>query len=800
MIVPKRSSPLLALGAVLLLFTACGTRALGQMKPKQVEAKIDTVVKRMRSRDLDSIWVDVTELRMLPRSAGRSLLDRAEKEKGLVRMALARAACSLGLDTEGGLMLVNIAKTSRDAKTRRYAAGSLGLIPGLYKNPRIVEQLDGILETERDALTRVSICRTLWRLTRDAEYVTRLERLTRHADPRVANEAALTLAENGKLPLVRSHLLRIFSDPTPQGERALMLLRNHKGVKQDAESALRLLGEIFMTVRDRYVDEDKSKDFNAMASSAASAILENLDPFSGYLDEDAMKAMRVAIGGEYGGIGAYVGMRNKVFTIIAPIYGGPAYKVGLKSLDQVIAVDGEKTRSIKFEGVITKLKGKPGTPVRVKVYRRGWTVPKEFTIIRDKIKVKSVFSQMLPGKIGYVRLIRFGRMTSTDLEKALRKFEAQGMRGLVLDLRDNHGGLLRSSVEISDMFIEGGKMIVYSKGRGDQRKNFRSRDFTTHPKMPMTVLINSGSASASEIVSGALQDHRRATLIGQTSYGKGSVQEVMPLDATLGKTALRLTVAKYYLPSDRSIHGTGVAPDIVLASDALPGWQVGLILDLREDRKVQLYVERLWNESLDDIVTTMAGDNEDLASDLQDLNGFAFRPFMTKDPNPKTGTAAQERHVRLRDYGRRLKSDPALVRRILAQAQKDGFKPAGGTDILDQLPAIRAHYLGPYARAAETDKKKTTDYPDFEAFYASLKIDAPDSFKKAIRGEIRRGIRQRIADERGQEFVTDVQEDAQLQRAIHELAKKVPFALKDLELYKPFADRFKEKEEAAALK
>ena len=803
----------LAWALPLLLLFACGAAAVDE-EPRPDEflpdffeqwewdaiappvAEVDRIIKRMRTRTADSIWRDVTELSRLPRGAGKIMLARARQESETVRLGLARAACRIGQVAAGGKLLVEIARRGTNRKVRLMAIQALALTPKMKSQAAVVRALNELLNDlrrgrRRDPLLRVALCHTLWELTGGQVYIRRLRRLTLDADPAAANEAALVLAENGKLDLVREHLLRINSDPTPQGARAQLILRYNREPSYD----LKLLDEILQRVRKEYVDEDKATDIKKMITAAADAMVSSLDPFSSYLNEDAVQAMRVQIAGVYGGIGAWVDMRNNIFTVVSPIYGGPAYKVGLKSLDQVIEVDGQKTRDIKFEEVIGRLKGQPGTSVKVKIYRRGWTGFQEFTIVRELVKVKSVYSRMLPGQVGYVRLSRFGEKSTADLDRALDDLERQGLRGLVLDLTNNPGGLLSAAVDVTDLFLQGGKLIVYSQGREDaSRKDFRAGNVTTHPDWPMVVLINRGSASASEIVAGALQDHDRATLVGQTSFGKGSVQSILPLSATLGQTQLRLTVAKYYLPSDRSIHETGVDPDVAIEPTRLPGWQVGLILKYRSENNIQEYVSRLWKGSLRGIIDVLAGDDEDLATDLLDLNGFALKPYLIRKSKPDDIASVKARVGRLRALARRLIEDQAFKQRVLAVARRSGIHTLDEnekTDIFALLPRIRQRLLRTYYELAETDYKQWERYPGFDELYRSLQTNVPASFRDAVRAEVRRMIRQRVADDRGAEFVCDVQEDVPLQRAIYELLKKMTVDPTAFRAYEEFPEKFK---------
>ena len=320
-----------------------------------------------------------------------------------------------------------------------------------------------------------------------------------------------------------------------------------------------------------YVNGEKTQP-DDLLNAAAKGLVGMLDPFSSYMTEKETNKFRETLGQEYAGIGAVVQVdpRTRYLTIIRPIYSGPAYEAGLRSLDQVVEVEGDSTYNRTVEDLVGKLKGPKGTPVKIKVFRKGWRRPREFVLTRRRIVLVSVKHDMLPGSIGYLNLAQFGEKANVEVEAALTDLEERGMRALIFDLRGNPGGLLNAAVQISDKFLKDDQLIVYSEGRNPQiapRKEFRTSDRATHPDYPIVVLVDGSSASASEIVSGALQDTQRATLVGRRTFGKGSVQQLMQVEATDRKSTLRLTVAYYYLPSGRCIHREpgkegGVVPDV----------------------------------------------------------------------------------------------------------------------------------------------------------------------------------------------------------------------------------------------
>ncbi len=321
---------------------------------------------------------------------------------------------------------------------------------------------------------------------------------------------------------------------------------------------LKTFTEVLAHVQKHYVEEVKTKD---LVYGAIRGMLSTLDPHSAFMPPDVYKEVQVETKGEFGGVGIQIGMKENRLTVIAPIDGTPADKAGVKAGDYIIKVDNESTKDMTLIDAVQKMRGPKGTKVTLTIQREAVPEPLVFVLTRDVIKIDSVRFKMLDGNIGYVRVTQFQDLTAKDLKEALHKLREQKMQSLVLDLRNNPGGLLNSAVEVSEQFVGLNRLIVYIKSR-DGRKD----DYVAHIKdqpddYPIIVLVNEGSASASEIVAGALQDWGRAVVVGVQTFGKGSVQTILPLGDGSG---LRLTTAKYYTPKGRSIHGVGIAPDIIV--------------------------------------------------------------------------------------------------------------------------------------------------------------------------------------------------------------------------------------------
>lgn len=326
----------------------------------------------------------------------------------------------------------------------------------------------------------------------------------------------------------------------------------------DTYKQLDLFGDVFERVRAQYVEEVEDKD---LIEKAIHGMLSGLDPHSSYLDEDKFADMQVSTRGEFGGLGIEVTMENGVVKVVSPIDDTPAAMAGVQAGDYIVELDGEPVMGLSLSEAVDKMRGKVGEPIEILVSREGADGPIEMTIIRDIIKIRSV-RHRVEGNTGYLRITTFNQNASSGIRKAIQDINDElgnKLNGYVLDLRNNPGGLLDQAISVSDIFLDKGE-IVSTRGREDddtKRDNATPGDLTNG--LPIVVLINGGSASASEIVAGALQDHKRGIIMGEQSFGKGSVQTVMALP---GHGAMRLTTARYYTPSGRSIQAKGIEPDI----------------------------------------------------------------------------------------------------------------------------------------------------------------------------------------------------------------------------------------------
>ena len=322
---------------------------------------------------------------------------------------------------------------------------------------------------------------------------------------------------------------------------------------------LKTFTEVLAHIQKHYVEEVKTKD---LVYGAIRGMLATLDPHSAFMPPDVYKEVQVETKGEFGGVGIQIGIKDNRLTVIAPIDGTPADRAGIKAGDFIIKVNEESTKDMTLVDAVQKMRGPKGTKVTLTIQREGAAEPMAFVLTREIIKIESVRSKMLDGNIGYIRVTQFQDQTARDVSAALRKLREQKMQSLILDLRNNPGGLLTSAVEVSEQFVGPNRLIVYIKTREGRKDDYVSHNKEQQPDdYPIIVLVNEGSASASEIVAGALQDWGRAVVVGVQTFGKGSVQTILPLGDGSG---LRLTTAKYYTPKGRSIHGVGINPDIVV--------------------------------------------------------------------------------------------------------------------------------------------------------------------------------------------------------------------------------------------
>jgi carboxyl-terminal processing protease len=403
---------------------------------------------------------------------------------------------------------------------------------------------------------------------------------------------------------------------------------------------LKTFSEVLSHVQKHYVEEVKPKD---LIYGAIRGMLATLDPHSAFMPPDVYKEVQVETKGEFGGVGIQIGMKENRLTVIAPIDGTPAERAGVKASDVILKVNNETTKDMTLMDAVQKMRGPKGTKVTLTIQREGLAEPLVFVLTREIIKIESVKSKMLENNIGYLRLTQFQDQTAKDMGAALRKLREQKMQSLILDLRNNPGGLLTSAIEVSEPFVGPNRLIVYIKTREGRKDDYPSHAKDQAEDYPMIVLVNEGSASASEIVAGALQDWGRAVVVGVQTFGKGSVQTILPLNDGSG---LRLTTAKYYTPKGRSIHGVGISPDIVVKGKPTAGTPI-------RERDLD---KTLRDPNKDEPVVPLPPSEPPQAPKPESKDGKKDRDTATKSKDPKDGKENEDDDPQLQKATDLLKS------------------------------------------------------------------------------------------------------------------------------------------------
>jgi len=341
------------------------------------------------------------------------------------------------------------------------------------------------------------------------------------------------------------------------------LSRSHKvsARSNNIYEELKVFTDVLGLLQKEYVEETNS---NELMYGAIKGMLETLDPHSAFMPPNMYKEMQEETKGRFEGLGIEITIKEGILMVVSPIEDTPAFKAGILAGDQILKIDGDSTKNLTLMDSVKRLRGPNGTKVTITIMREGFTKPREFTLTRDVIPVRSVRHELLEKQYGYIRLSQFQEKTEGELDKALKALEEESkgsVKGLVLDLRNNPGGLLDQAVKVADRFIESGLIVSMEGRREDQKMKFFAHSQGTIARYPLIVLVNGGSASASEIVAGAIQDHGRGILVGTQTFGKGSVQTIFPLKDGSG---LRLTTARYFTPNGRSIQAKGIIPDILV--------------------------------------------------------------------------------------------------------------------------------------------------------------------------------------------------------------------------------------------
>ncbi len=608
---------LLLLGSI--VFGSFSLSAQERDLEKQVERYISWMTKAKNPK----IWDASLRLEKLGDEAVPLIKRRIRTLPEEAQVGCAKALIQLGEMDYGVQFLMEIIKEGKSLDAKMEAAS----LVGVFGDFDLETDLDEALENTFNPYLKIALAKTIWQVSRSPKAARLLKSYLEVDNEKLQFEAALALGEIHNIEAAKPLLNKLRDEPTSRGRMAKLLLEQQTLVaryerlldsqggtpsKETTKVKYPLVDEVIDKVREYHTEGDQFSQID-LIDAAVKGIVDNTDMHSAFWTEKEWNEfVKTIVDEEYVGIGVYVGFQQRQFTIIAPIYSGPAYRAGIRSMDKVLEVNGWSTYDKSMDEIIKKMKGTTGSSARLKIYREGWSQAREIEVPREKIKVDSLLYEMLPEKIGYMRLTQFGRKATSEMEKALNQLEKQGMKALVLDLRGNAGGWLQTAVDILDKFVQGQKLLVYSEGRHPKkglRSDYYSKNEGTHPNFPMVVLVDESSASASEIVAGTLQYYKRAVIVGMQTYGKGSVQEPIPLISRPG-ARIKLTIAKYYLPDGRSIHNKidkdgnivehkGVHPDIKVSYENWETWKNEELQKLQEEKKLASYLQKYYLKNLE---------------------------------------------------------------------------------------------------------------------------------------------------------------------------------------------------------
>lgn len=603
-------------------------------KPATAAQQATSILKEAIPGDLRGISAAARKLSGIGTEALPVLRESVKKEKGPAR--LAAAAAVLDLAPEDGPAIAELSRCAREGTggERTLALGILERRPG----PGTLRELSALAES-LDPAGKVDAALSWWRAARDPRARRLLLSAAASEDPAVRRAAILAAAQADGAAQVRGDLEALAFEPTAEGRFAQVLLERERlsdllAAKENANAMGResMLDEVIDMVQRHYVDE-RRVSLESLIDAAAEGIAQHLDKHCEYMTPDEVRLRQESFRGEYAGVGAQV-MKDEMgyIQIETAFFGGPAYNAGIRAGDRIVKIEATSVQEVTLTEGVKLLRGEPGSKVTIEVMRAGWQKPQAFELTRGTIHRDSVFWDMLPGQIAYLRMTQFGEKTDEEMTAALDDLERRGMKALVVDLRANGGGLLDAAVSITSQFLKTGDLVTYVEGRSPDygrreeyqaggayyyqrvREGGQTRTIPSwlnpaeiesrgmklparrmRPGYPVAILVDKGSASASEIFTGAMKAHGRAAVVGTTTYGKGSVQRELPLSRSqrvkgggAEQARFKMTVAKYYLKDGVSIHGTGVKPDVEAAVPELEGWQFEayrkLIVDKAFDR------------------------------------------------------------------------------------------------------------------------------------------------------------------------------------------------------------------------
>ncbi len=783
---------------------------------EEPETKVERLVSAMDRRELQDIWALAYELENLGSEVIPSIRRSLETAKANGKLGCAKVLLSFGETAPAVEALKELIRTAGETSTKLAA---LGLLESTRNAPSLGPFLLDILDETYEPKERIAVAKTLWTVTTSGK-VRRNVRdellgALKSENEDIRFEAALALAEVGHFSSAKRVLKVLRDEPTLRGQLARNYLDlDSLGRKMERVGSIQSTGKetqdedpvhVFIDDLLNLVD---SKHYSAndvdreiLLEGAARGMLRTLDPYSTYFSAEAWEKWNFDLNPNYGGIGAYVNFIEGTFTIMRPIYSGPAYKLGLRSNDQILKVGDWSTRGQELEEITRRLKGPAGTGVNVTVYRKGWAKPRPMDIVRDAINIPTAKGELLAGGVGYTRLDTFGGTTAEELTDVINELKSQGMTGLVLDLRDNFGGYLRTAEKVADLFLPDNALVVQWKDREGLAAEYRAHLPGTLSDLPMTVLVNSNSASASEIVAGALKDHKRATLIGTTTYGKGSVQNVLPVDSRPKED---------FFDSFRR-NGRWDEREPFTDENGNGQWDPG------EDFEDEPVRNGKWDGAEDFVDANANGvyDEGESFTDA-DLDGkYTVQEVFTDRNNngrydlgpmvkltiarwflPVSGNIDRKYDAE----GKRIERGGVLPDHKVKLDRVSPWK----IEELQKMQEAKAFdtyldehfekHLELFKELAVFDGFEPGRYPGFEEFYKSLDTPVP---AMDVRRWLKRAVQRRVADIRGREFIEDYQNDAQLQKAILVLLEKMGMDPSTVDSYSFIPERVAEREKKA---
>jgi C-terminal peptidase prc len=592
----------------------------GLLLPAQdSQDKIDKIFDKIEESRGAALWTGIRDLEDLGRGATDGIRKGLTRADPYVRMAAAKVLYTQELRDEA-LEALGKVMAGKNPLAKKTAADMAASLVGADRNlggaekQKIAGNFERQATESDDPLTQISLWRAVYNLTSGMKPVREIRTLHAAAGDRreVKEESALALAEMNRFVDAKATLIELAKEPSERGRMAKAYLKVNElteDINRKPPSAVKYdfkqIEEAIDLLKANYWDESKIVT-DKLIEAAVRGACSSLDPYTVYMDEAAIKQLKDEdLGGMYGGIGARVSMRKdkagrEWLTIEEPIFSGPAYRNGLRSGDTITEVEGEPTVNRDLSELVRKLRGKMATQVHFKVLRRGWTKEAPYTITREQIHMETTMHRMLPGSLGYIRLTTFGDQDIEFIRTAIQ--DMKGMKALVFDLRGNTGGYLRTANALASYFLNKGQTIVTTRARGEE-KDRRVADGSKLTDVPIVMLVNEGSASASEILAGALQDHKRATIIGDKTYGKGSVQDLKMMKTTDDKAAVKITIAKWFLPSGKSVEKekreeSGVIPDIKVALPEREFWKEAELAKLVVGDDIEKYLKDIENKDL----------------------------------------------------------------------------------------------------------------------------------------------------------------------------------------------------------